>query len=230
MKTNLSALQTELRETMETWGCPLCHRAIHAEQQYLDSLNYERVQDLGTRTAIKASHGLCAYHSRVWQSLHGSALGIALVYRDVLSDLQAALEISPQAQAPAWPWQKERHSRLADALAPHGTCPACEIRDDTARRFAEILLRDLREESVQHLLEQCGGLCLPHLRMALSLPGAARVQDVLIAVQKRAWQTIRAELDEFIRKNDYRFRHEPLGAEGDSWQRILDVVVGLPHL
>ena len=30
-----------------------------------------------------------------------------------------------------------------------------------------------------------------------------------------------AELEEFVRKNDYRFRDEPWGGERDAWRRAL---------
>ena len=60
----LSPLQIGLREAMAEWGCPLCRLAERAEGAYIDSLNYERVLDLNTRDALKASRGLCARHSR----------------------------------------------------------------------------------------------------------------------------------------------------------------------
>jgi hypothetical protein len=52
--------------------------------------------------------------------------------------------------------------------------------------------------------------------------------DTLIAVHRQAWQQIMGELEEFIRKNDYRFRDEAMTEEeGTSWSRVLDAIVGL---
>ncbi len=71
-----------------------------------------------------------------------------------------------------------------------------------------------------------GGLCLPHLRLALQASGPAAGYQALLAAQREAWSALMAELDEFIRKNDYRFQHEPMGDERDSWLRALDALLG----
>jgi hypothetical protein len=71
-------------------------------------------------------------------------------------------------------------------------------------------------------------LCLPHLRTVLSLPRAGQAYEALIGAQRAVWLRLMAELDEFIRKNDYRFVHEPMTEEeSTSWTRALDAVVGL---
>jgi hypothetical protein len=35
-----------------------------------------------------------------------------------------------------------------------------------------------------------------------------------------------ADLDEFIRKRDHRFRREKYGEEGDVWLRAMNAIVG----
>jgi hypothetical protein len=39
-------------------------------------------------------------------------------------------------------------------------------------------------------------------------------------------EKLRAELGEFIRKNDYRFIHEGFGTERDSWRRAVAMGAG----
>lgn len=222
----LAPLQIELREAMAEWGCPLCRLSERAENTFIDSLNYERVLDLNTRDALKASRGLCPPHSRQWQDLGGSALGVAIVYRISVLDLLRDTEILPQVGG--FLRRGKDAVQLAEALQSHGACPACEIGAGTAQRFADLLLKDMQMQDIQQLLRACGGLCLPHLRQTLVRPGAGKVYKLLIEAQRDAWSTLMGELDEFIRKNDYRFRHEPLtDAEADSWIRALDVIVGL---
>ncbi len=224
----LAPLQIELREAMTGWGCPLCRLVARAERMYIDSLNYERVLDLNTRDALKASRGLCATHTRQWQELQGSALGMAIVYR--VSVLDLLRDTAPDKFKPASFLRRggKDAAQLAEDLSSSGPCPACEIGQGTAERFATLLLKDIRDDEVQMRLRECGGLCLPHLRLALSCPGAGKTYKLLIDVQRAAWQTLMGELEEFIRKNDYRFRHELLTeAESDSWLRALDVIVGL---
>lgn len=215
---------------MGAWGCPLCRLAAKAEATYLDSLNYERVMDFNTWDALQASRGLCERHSRAWEKLNGCALGLAMVNRVVLLNLQRATE----PDAPKGKLKDRLFRRgggpatLADALEPTGDCPACTLAVQTAERFADVLLKDIREPEAQALLQACGGLCLPHLRMTLRRPGAPRGEAALIAAHRAVWAALMAELEEFIRKNDYRFQDEKVTeGEGTSWRRALDISVGL---
>lgn len=226
MDKELSPLQIELREAMAEWGCPLCRLETRAERLYLDSLNYERVLDLPTRDALKASRGLCAHHSRGWQALQGSALGIAIVYRVSVLDLLRDTDVSEKPTVSLLR-RTGGPTKVATALEASGPCPACALLEDTSRRFGDLLLKELKFDAVQRLLRDCGGLCLPHLRTTLSRPGAGKTYKTLIEVQRQAWTALMAELDEFIRKNDYRFRHEPMESERDAWMRALDVMIGL---
>lgn len=225
MNEELSPLQIELREAMAERGCPLCRLEARAEKLYLDSLTYERVLDLNTRDALKASRGLCASHTRGWRKVQGSALGMAIVYRisvlDLLRDTES-VEQSPRS----FLHREAGPAQLAETLAPSGQCPACALTEDTSNRFGDLLLKELRFDDVQTLLRDCGGLCLPHLRQTLARPRARKAFKTLIAVQREAWSGLMAELDEFIRKHDHRFRHEKMGSEYDSWLRALDVIVG----
>jgi hypothetical protein len=49
---------------------------------------------------------------------------------------------------------------------------------------------------------------------------------VLATRQAAAWRRLEAELDEFIRKHDYRFQGEILDAERDVWRRALRLSSG----
>lgn len=223
----LAPLQLELREEMASQGCPLCRLAVKAERAFVDSLNYERVLDLKTRDALKASRGLCDQHSRFWQHVQGSALGVAIVYRISLLDLLRDTESDKVQPGPVF-GRRGRASTAASRLETEAPCPACTIGDDTSARFGGQLLADIRDADVQALLVACGGLCLPHLRQVLTLKGAERVYELLMRAQRQAWAQLMGELEEFIRKNDYRFADESITPEeGTSWTRALDALVGL---
>ena len=223
--TTLAPLQIELREAMDGHGCPLCRLAATAERNFVDSLNYERVLDLKTRDALKASRGLCGRHTRQWQDLQGSALSMAIVYRVSILDLLRDTENLTPSKILR---RGKDAAHLAQTLAPREPCLVCEIGGGTAQRFADLLLKDLPDSELQTRLQACGGLCLPHLHLALTRSGAGKHYHLLIDVHREAWHTLMGELDEFIRKNDYRFQHEKLSAaEADAWLRALDTLVGL---
>jgi hypothetical protein len=48
----------------------------------------------------------------------------------------------------------------------------------------------------------------------------------LRAIHYDKLESLKAELDEFIRKNDYQFAGEGFGKEGDAWLRAIGMVVG----
>jgi hypothetical protein len=223
----LAPLQLELRAAMASQGCPLCRLATKAERTFIDSLNYERVLDLKTRDALKASRGLCDHHSRVWQHVQGSALGVAIVYRISILDLLRDTGPDRAQLGPVFRRRRQAEA-VADRLRAEALCPACIISEDTAERFGGQLLEDIRDAEVQALLVVCGGLCLPHLRQVLTLQGAERAHKLLMRTQRQAWAQLMGELEEFIRKNDYRFSGESMTPdESTSWTRALDVLVGL---
>ena len=227
-KSELQPLQIELREAMAGWGCPLCRLSSKAEQAYIKSLNYERVLDLKTRDGIKLSRGLCDRHSRDWETLQGSALGIAIVYRITILDLLRDTE-PEKLKKPGFFRSQISSDDLAHKLESHGPCLACKIGEGTVKRYTGLLLQDLEDSDMQSLLVQCGGLCLPHMRFALSQTNRPKKSELLISLHRTAWQQIMGELEEFIRKNDYRFQDEKMTAEeGSSWSRVLDMIVGKP--
>lgn len=224
--STLTPLQHELREILARGDCPLCRLAVRDEQAFLESLTYERILDIPTREALQKARGLCAPHARAWRAVQGCALPIALVYRSAVKDLLA--ETAPQATRGLFS-RAAAPRQIADRLASNGPCLVCRTGEATAARYAEVLLRDVRNVDVQAALVRAGGLCLPHLRLTLAASGPAAGYQALLAAQREAWTGLLAELDEFIRKNDYRFQHEPVGDERDSWLRALDALVGLPR-
>ncbi|MEA3308540.1 MAG: DUF6062 family protein [Chloroflexota bacterium] len=219
-------MQAELRDTLERGGCPLCRLAARAEESFLNSLTYERILDFGTREELKHSRGMCLRHARAWREVHGCALGVAIVYENVIKDLLGDTELEFESSLKFWE-TRATPTQLAEELAPSATCPACQVGADAAARFANVLLQDIHQEHIRTALEQAGGLCLPHLRLTLALRGSTESKRLLLEVERQAWTALRAELQEFIRKNDYRFRDEPKGSERDSWLRAMDALVGL---
>jgi hypothetical protein len=221
-------LRAELHDAMDTWGCPLCRLKSRAEAMYVTSLSYERVLDLTTRDLLKASRGLCASHTRDWQRVQGAALGVAIVYRVSILDLLRDTEPGRAASGGMLSRKRNEARVLGERLTPEARCPACEVGEGAAERFGQVLLQELASGETCARFVACGGLCLPHLRMLLLLPKAGQGYEALVEAQRTAWRGLMGELDEFIRKNDYRFAGETMTeAEATSWTRALDAVVGL---
>ncbi len=208
-------LYHKLVEVCQKGGCPLCHLEQEAVRRYLDSLFYESVNDAGVRARLRQSRGFCREHA--WLVVNerlSDALGIAVVYRDILNALWKDLD----------DWQK-RLPREEESW-PAESCPACQHRDETTDTMLAILFKYLEREDLEAALRRSGGLCLRHLFLALKEARQETARTRLLDIQRERIAALQAELDEFIRKNDYRFAGEGFGAEGDSWKRALGLVAG----
>jgi len=128
------------------------------------------------------------------------------------------LEESERAEAQRW-IRDNRESLLAGALEELiGLRERCAQRDEAERRFLGTLLEHLEAGELRGEYTDSSGLCLPHLERALrSAPPQAR--RFLVEAESEKLNRLVGELSEIIRKNDYRFRDEPWGAERDAGVR-----------
>ncbi|MCX7669755.1 MAG: DUF6062 family protein, partial [Anaerolineae bacterium] len=211
----------ELRDALAAGGCPLCRLGRRAASRYIDTLNYEGVNDPGLRRALRDAHGLCHRHAWEWTRLRGSPLGIAIVYRNLVKDLAEVVEGQAEGRGAGRSGRRPAAARLA----PAGRCPACRAEDEAVQRYGRTLLAWLAQEELAAAYIRAGGLCLPHLREVLAQADDAQAR-VVLSWQQQIYRALIAQLDEFIRKHDHRFREEPFGAEKDVWQRALAALAG----
>lgn len=218
-------------------GCPLCRLAQGATERFLDNLFYEMVNDAGMRNQLRNSLGFCKTHTRLLldTSLR-DPLGLSIVYLDVLNKILSTL---PQPDQPGraaglldrllrrLPKETTELSKDAlQAMTPRGPCPACHYRDQYTRSMLESLTILLETPNLSQALEASDGLCLPHLRLALEKSASMGGFAKLILIHHNKLQKLRDELAEFIRKSDYRFMGEGFGAEGNAYQRAMEMLVG----
>jgi hypothetical protein len=213
----------ELRDALASGGCAVCRVAQRAAFHYLDTLNYEGVNDPGLRQGLLEANGLCFRHAWEWTRMRGSALGVAIVYRNIIKDIHEALS----DQGPAREAGRSGEIRLAEQLQGRASCPACTREQAAATAAADLLLQHLDDPEIRRLGDAASALCLLHFRLILSKARAGQAIH-LIEQQSTAFEKLLGELDEFIRKNDYRFANEPLGEERDSWTRAVAAMIGEP--
>jgi hypothetical protein len=217
-------------------GCPVCRLEQKAVQQYMDGLLYESVNSPATRDRLRQSHGFCNEHAWFAVEAHlGDALGFAIIYHDVINSVLRRLEAGVEARpAGRWAALLERlplgvRGTVQNALYALTTwkrCPACQQRDDALDLILTELFKSLAAPETAQALRSSAGLCFPHLRLALQQAPDAQACETLIDVHRSALESMRAELAELIRKNDYRFNKEKLGKEGDAWSRAVGMVIG----
>jgi hypothetical protein len=214
-------------------GCPLCRLNQRTAERYVDSVLYEMVNDPKVRADFAASRGYCNRHAWLMPEGHGRSLGIAMLQRTALI---AALEALDEAgyRTPGHLLRRMLSGDanggspatrdLVAALEPQVECSVCQQEADMEGVALNALLDHLDEADMARAFEQSAGLCLPHFRRALALIQDEKTFARFGQMQRAHLERLRAELSEFIRKNDYRYIAEGYGAEGDSWLRATGIV------
>jgi Family of unknown function (DUF6062) len=194
----------EVREALREPGCAVCRLTQRSVARLLKSVAYEQVNDLALRSALRKRGGFCNAHAHQWLREAHSVLGTALIYKDVLQTARRELESQTNGQRGGL-LRSLLGSAPADADVP---CPACHGQLEAESRYIDALLALLKSDTtVASELDAADGLCRRHTQSAVRAGG-----DTAEPVTRRARQAIDdlvAQLDEVIRKEDYRFRHEP---------------------
>lgn len=231
----------ELLDACKEPGCPVCRLGQRSAQRHLTSLIYDGVNNVPLRATLRDSYGYC--HEHAWllpESGESAPLGIAIVHRDILNTLRGQLgeetynkkRRASLREAVAGAIRAETNtgdSQAARHLPPKSICPACERRLEAEHlAFASMLeALDKNDQPMHAGLESSDGLCILHLRQALSAAQSQKAFDSLISITQKQLSNLIDDLDEFIRKNDHRFREEKISREEkESWRKALQRTSG----
>ena len=211
----------DLLEACAQSGCPVCRLSLKAARRYLDSILYEFANDPGVRDGIRQARGYCNEHAWWMAPDTVHQLGIGIIQQDMVETVLNMIETIPNGRA-------TRHSAqgLLKRLRPTAKCPVCAHVRTMEDIALSALLEYMDDPDLAAALENSSGLCLAHFSRALELVREADALKRLVGLQRRTLTALRDELAEFIRKNDYHFRDEGLGKEGDSGRRAIGIVSG----
>jgi uncharacterized protein DUF6062 len=218
----------DLLDAMRQAACPLCVLLERAERKAVDLFLYDQVNDISRRDALRTSRGLCLYHTSMLAEGR-SALGVAIISRDILRAMTAELEAGAPNDA-ALGWLRDRlgsgaGAQLAARIGPQASCPMCAERPRIEAPLIIGLLHNLGDTAFAAAFDASAGLCRDHLAGTLRAADAQAAR-ALAARQAGLWRRMEADLDEFIRKHDYRFQGEAFEVERDVWRRALQVTSG----
>lgn len=227
----------EVIEACDQPGCPICRIGSRAAERYLAGLIYDSVNDVPTRAGLRESLGFCHEHTwRAPEAGESAPLGIAFIYRDVINTLRKRLTAVTFAAAGPTIWQQLKgaagvageNPSVAKHLNATAVCPACARRTEMEGLAIAAVLDALTQNDPRLLakLQETEAICLPHLRQALHQATSQTAFDHMVRLTEEKMSALIAELDEFIRKNDYRFQDEGFNEEADSWRRGLRLVAG----
>ena len=221
----------DLRDALPQPGCPVCSLTERNSFRFLDALLYERVNDVGTREGLRKSLGFCNWHAWKCLEVPNAPLGLGIIHNDLLGVILERLSRIQHSFPLPIPfirrlWGNRKAKNAVPRLRPDHSCPACQSVRFFEEMYLRILLDYLGEEDFERGFSRSPGICFPHLIIAIEKHPGHRNLGLLIQRQMKKWESLKAELEEFIRKHDYKYVHEPRGAESDSWKRALEMLAG----
>lgn len=207
-------------------GCPLCRLVQESIQKFLEAWKYELFTDRGIRGELRQTQGFC--HDHTWQLVRlGASLPLAQAYRDIVTDAIEQLQSGGALEAP----QAGRgfFRLFAESKSDERLCPACKRETSVEEGHIQTLRQAIQEEEFRQQFVTSQGLCLGHFRQACELKLSGSSGDWLTPLREAELACLRRldeQLGELIRKHDYRFKDEQLGAEMLSWKWAAGLVAG----
>lgn len=201
-----------LEQALGEGSCPVCRCLATATNRYLTNLLYEFVNDPRTRDQLRACGGFCREHAWVLQRM-GDPLAHSIIYADLIDAFRADLHQTTVTLR-----------GLTAEKVP--VCPVCQEEAAMQKRYVGGLLGALHESDFREKYRELGCLCLPHFRAVYDQARNKGVRVFLGEVQSNRLSELSSELQEFIRKSDYRYAHELPGTERDAWIRAVRFWVG----
>jgi Family of unknown function (DUF6062) len=234
--TDKSFTYFALLEALDKQGCPVCRFMAEYSLTYLEALFYEQVNDVGLRQKLRASRGFCNWHAWQARQIASSALGVAIMANDLITE-----EMSRLDKLLRGPTIARLHHGSVDKIAlksvlafvrgwrQKGVCPACQVVLGHERHALETILDFLGDEDFARRFEHSAPMCILHTTRVVETQNRHPQLRRLIGLQHRKYAQLVGELDELCRKHDYRFTHESWGAESDAWLRAIELLVGKPE-
>ena len=216
----------ELHEMLQQPGCPICHVGYKVARSQLDALLYDSVTDKDSREKLAGSMGFCSAHSRDLLSFPGERLGATIIEWALLREAQRRLQRSAPAAGRSLAQRLRGQGPAASSLGAEDPCPVClhkaEIEARSLRELLEHLVGDLETP-----LAAAGGLCWPHLELAMRSASDPRVHSALVSLHDQVWQGLIDQMAEFIRKRDYRYSQETItDEETAAVERSIEIMTG----
>jgi hypothetical protein len=166
--------------------------------------------------AVRRACGFCAAHIEMLRRIEADGMRSTLAISTMLADTFAGIVEDLEALSTGAEFRR----------AP---CPACENRHEQLRANAGYLLDELAAtRGRREAFEASPGLCFAHFQLAWELAPSLEDRELILSVQRQAAGSLLGELREHVRKHDDRYRHEPKGAERDSWRRAIFLTAGWP--
>lgn len=212
--------------------CPFCYLEREAERRAIRYTIGSGASYMEPEIrAITDREGFCRHHFKMMYE-YKNALGCALIlqtyYTGLLRELEESLdnyELPPKKgflrRKPA---EQEKGQLLAWMEEKQGTCFVCRQMQENMQRYFDTFFAMLKDNEFRASVEGSKGFCMHHFRILLeeaanSLPNGQRewFREKIPALMRENLLRVKADLDRFVMKNDYRNAALP-------WENAMDAV------
>ena len=207
------------RAALRSGTCPICAAQSQAIFDFFAQWQYTLSGDAAAQRAFAAAHGFCPTHT--WQfaqiaSPRGISQGYAPLIDAAADELRAALE------------QSRGHitEHIEGLLPTVETCAACRVLRETEEEQMRQLVAQLATADGQEIYARTPGLCLPHLRAALTRAAPEPVAEFLLHEQLHRLEEISEDMQSYTLKRDALRRGLLNDQEENAWRRALVQLVG----
>jgi hypothetical protein len=220
-------------EALEKPGCPICRLVLEDSRGYLDSLMYERILDVPTRLELMDSCGFCSWHT--WQipalpAICSPTVGFSICASDLLKkfDLLTRASIENKHKKRFWNRPLKKLSQKLFSRMKAKACPACVYVAQGESYYLRELTEFIQEDQFLSAYQRSEGICLRHF-FSLEQSFANHPNfPALLNLQLNTVQSLRKTIDEFIRKQDHRFRDQITSSEAKVWRVVTEFLAGQP--
>jgi Family of unknown function (DUF6062) len=211
-----SVITAWLRQGLRTGICPLCRVAHKADREYMWHFFDQGADQGDSIDAVRDACGFCDQHVEMLRRIEAEGMKSTLAISTMFADAFAGIVEDLDALRPTARFRRAR-------------CPACANRADRLRANAGYLLDELATSpGFRARFEASPGLCFAHFELVWDVARSVEDRELVLAVQRQAARSLLDDLQEHVRKHDDKFRHEPKGAERDSWLRAIFATAGWP--
>lgn len=223
----------ELLEVLGEAGCPICRLVIKDSRSYLDHLLYELVLDVPTRMELLDSFGFCSWHA--WQipalpAICSPDTGVSIFASDLLRKFDH-LARAIRDKIPEKRTLKSLFRKVSQRFLPHikeRQCPACRHVVQFQYYRLKELADSIQDEEFLNAYKASPGICLPHFFLLQENCSTHPNFPLLLDLQLAKSKSLRDILEEFIRKQGHRVRHQITQEESRAWKVATEFLVGKP--
>jgi Family of unknown function (DUF6062) len=219
-----------LRKALSKPGCVICEALNASVRCYIFSFLYEGMMSGDVREKFLEGGGFCAQHFRQAKEIEdenwADGFGVAILCQNLLERILPVLNALDVNQNGTKRGLSLKHRKNSLPRLAGERCMVCELAQQSEARYMEALEELLGDPSFADQYRQSAGLCLPHVPIAFHCwTSPAAVGLVGQGVKKQAERLV-SKLEEFQRKHDYQYKHEPRGAEWSSPGRAIEFLIG----